>query len=56
MRVFVAFFIKHVIKKKATSLCTSRHFKKLHIQKIFVELKRRKQVENLAIFKIKKII
>jgi hypothetical protein len=29
---------------------TSRHFKKMHIKKVFVELKRRKQVENLAVF------
>jgi hypothetical protein len=29
---------------------TSRHFKKIQIKKVFVELKRRKQVENLAVF------
>jgi hypothetical protein len=30
---------------------TSRHFKKMHIKKfIVVELKRRKQVENLVVF------
>jgi hypothetical protein len=29
---------------------TSRHFKKMYFKKVFVELKRRKQVENLAVF------
>jgi translation initiation factor IF-3 len=29
---------------------TSRHFKKTHIKKVFVELKRREQVVNLAVF------
>jgi hypothetical protein len=29
---------------------TSRHFKKMHIKKNFVELKGRKQAENLAVF------
>jgi hypothetical protein len=29
---------------------TNRHFKKMHFKNLFVELKRRKHVENLAVF------
>jgi hypothetical protein len=34
----------------ASKIKTSRHFKKMLIKKVFVELKRRKQIENLAVF------
>jgi hypothetical protein len=48
----------NVTKGKTTShtilqerrITTSRHLKKRHIKKVFVELKRRKQVENIAVF------
>jgi translation initiation factor IF-3 len=35
---------------RTKKLKTSRHFKKTHIKKVFVKLKRREQVVNLAVF------
>jgi hypothetical protein len=38
------------IDSRTKKIQTSRHFKKMHIKKVLVELKRRKQVENIAVF------
>jgi hypothetical protein len=46
MSTYVASKINFLTKK----IKTSRHLKKMHIKKVFVELKRRKQVENLVVF------
>jgi hypothetical protein len=45
-RIFEISKINFCTKKRKIS----RHFKKIHIKKVFFELKRKKQVENLAFF------
>jgi hypothetical protein len=43
-------YVASKIDFRTKKINTIRDFEKMHIQKVFVKLKRRKQVENSAVF------